>query len=121
MKPRIQVYFNSACPVCNAGITNQKKKQTTCDVDWQDVHLNSHTVKLLNADLEYVRERLHVIDIEGQTRIGYEAFITIWENTPSEHWKANISKVPVLRWILNVSYDLFAHYLYKWNRSKNHW
>ncbi len=121
MEPKIRVYFNSACPVCNAGISAQKKKPATCGVEWEDVHLDNEKVKVLNADLEFVRERLHVIDTDGNLRVGYEAFIVIWENSPRETWKAKISKLPLIRWLLNKIYNLVAWCLYKWNRAKKHW
>lgn len=120
-EPKIRVYYNSACPICNAGINSQKKKSAVCGVEWEDVHLDNEKVKDLNANLEFVRERLHVVDTSGKLRVGLEAFIAIWENSPKEQWKANFSKLPVVRWLLNIIYNGFAWCLYKWNRMLNHW
>lgn len=120
-EPKIRVFYNSACPVCDAGINSQKGKTTSCGVDWEDVHLNNEKVAELNTDLEFVRERLHVIDAQGHLRVGYEAFITIWENSPTEQWKAKLSKIWGIRWCLNQLYNVFAKALYTWNRAKNHW
>lgn len=120
-EPLIKVFFNSACPVCNAGISSQKKKMTACRVEWNDVHLNQGLVKGLEADLEFVRERLHVIDESGQLKTGYDAFITIWSHTPHEKWKAKLSSLPMINQILHITYNLFAKALYQWNRYKNHW
>ncbi|GLS26806.1 thiol-disulfide oxidoreductase DCC family protein [Marinibactrum halimedae] len=119
--PKIRVFYNSACPVCDAGISAQKKKSTVCGIEWEDVHLDNEKAKHLNADLEFVRERLHVIDTYGNLRVGYEAFIAIWENSPREQWKAKISKIPGLRWVLNKTYNIFAKLLYVWNRTLKHW
>ena len=36
-----KVYYNSACPVCNAGIKDQRKRMQDCgvnDIEWVDVH-----------------------------------------------------------------------------------
>jgi len=120
-KPLIKVFFNSACPVCNAGISSQKKKTIACKVEWKDVHLDHELVKELTADLEYVRERLHVIDESGQLKVGYDAFITLWNHSPNEKWKAKLSSLPVINQTLNIIYNIFAKLLYKWNRHKNHW
>ncbi|MDP5208473.1 DUF393 domain-containing protein [Microbulbifer sp. 2205BS26-8] len=121
MADKIRVLYNSACPVCNAGITAQKRKSTLCAVDWEDVHLDNNRVKALNLDLEFVRERLHLVDTEGRLRVGYEAFIAIWENSPGEQWKARVSRIPGLRWCLNKAYNGFARCLYFWNRALKHW
>ncbi|WP_028671652.1 thiol-disulfide oxidoreductase DCC family protein [Saccharospirillum impatiens] len=120
-EPRIRVYYNSACPVCDAGIAAQKKRATYCGIEFEDVHLDNAKVTELNTDLAAVRERLHVIDTEGNLRVGFEAFIAIWENSPSEQWKARVSKVAGLRWLLNQVYKVFARCLYLWNRALKHW
>jgi hypothetical protein len=36
-----KVYYNSACPVCNAGIKDQRQRMEACglkDIEWVDVH-----------------------------------------------------------------------------------
>ncbi|MFA0812288.1 thiol-disulfide oxidoreductase DCC family protein [Microbulbifer epialgicus] len=121
MATKIRVYYNSACPVCNAGISAQKRKSSSCEVIWEDVHLDNAKAEELNVDLELIRERLHVIDARGNLCVGYEAFIAIWENSPSERWKAKLSKIYGLRWCLNKTYNGFARCLYLWNRALKHW
>ena len=118
---KIRVYYNSACPVCEFGIEAQKLKSTVCGVEFEDVHLDKAKVAELGAELESVRERLHVIDTEGQLRVGFEAFLVIWENSPTEQWKARVGKIVGLRWLLNQGYKLFARGLYLWNRALKHW
>ena len=120
-QPKIRVFFNSACPVCNAGISAQKKKKSVCPVEWQDVHLDNELVEDLDAPLEFVRERLHVVDENGKLQVGYDAFITIWRNSPGEKWKASLSSLPLIKPLLNAAYNVFARALYRWNRSRNHW
>lgn len=119
--PTIKVFFNSACPVCDAGISSQKNKMGNCGVAWQDVHLDNDLVNDLNADLDFVRERLHVIDENGELQVGFDAFITIWRHSPKEHWKAKLSSLPLLKPLLNIVYNIFASVLYRWNKSKKHW
>ena len=118
---KIRVYYNSACPVCNYGINKQKRRMDTCDADWHDVHNDVESRKDLPSDLEFVRERLHVIDENGELKIGVDAFITLWKQTPDEHWKATIISLPVIKQLATVSYTIFARILYIWNRSLGHW
>lgn len=120
-EPTIKVYFNSACPVCNAGIESQKQKMASCPARFEDVHLDNDLAKDVDADLEFVRERLHVIDERGELQVGLDAFIAIWRNTPGEAWKARAAGLPGLRQILRVAYNLFARRLYNWNRRRRHW
>ena len=39
---KVSVYYNSACPVCNAGIGAQRRRMQSCnvDVEWIDIHRN---------------------------------------------------------------------------------
>lgn len=120
-KPEIKVFYNSACPVCKAGIEGQMDKESSCPIQWNDVHQDNQLVTEVNADLEFVRERLHVVDEKGNLQIGFNAFLAIWRNSPKETWKAKLLGLPVIKQICQVLYNLFAAALYKWNRSKKHW
>ena len=117
----MKVYYNSACPVCKAGIEGQKGKDSTCEIQWNDVHRDNTVVAEVDADLEFVRERLHVLDEDGDIHIGFDAFLAIWRNSPREKWKAAVFGLPVVRSLCRVAYNLFAAALYRWNRSRKHW
>src|SRR4030066_342975 len=50
-----KVYYNSACPVCNAGIKDQRQRMEKCgikDIEWVDVHNNPGAVSEVNSSLE---------------------------------------------------------------------
>lgn len=117
----VKVYYNSACPVCKAGIEGQMEKGSSCEIQWSDVHKDNALVSEIQAELEFVRERLHVVDESGKLHVGFDAFLAIWKNSPTEQWKARLFGLPVIRQLCRVAYNLFAAALYKWNRSKNHW
>lgn len=120
-RPEIKVYYNSACPVCKAGIESQMKKKSTCAIRWNDVHKDNSLIAEIGSALEFVRERLHVVDEEGNVRVGFDAFLVIWRNSPDEVWKSKILGLPGIRQACRVVYNSFAAALYRWNRSKNHW
>ena len=117
----MNVYYNSACPVCKAGIEGQVEKSSSCEMQWADVHANNELVAEVHADLEFVRERLHVVDEHGRLYVGFDAFLAIWKNSPTERWKARVFGLPIIRRVCGLGYNLFAAVLYKWNISKNHW
>jgi predicted DCC family thiol-disulfide oxidoreductase YuxK len=117
----INVYYNSACPVCRAGIESQKGKMEDCQVNWKDVHADNALVGEVNAELEFVRERLHVVDTNGNIKVGFDAFWEIWRHSPKEHWLAKLLGLPVVRQIGSFIYNGFALVLYRWNRAKRHW
>ena len=69
----MKVYYNSACPVCKAGIEGQMKKGASCEIQWADVHRNNELVSEVHAELESVRERLHVVDENQKLHVGFDA------------------------------------------------
>lgn len=92
-----------------------------CEVEWKDVHSDVQLVNELNSELEFVRERLHVVDEQGQIHIGFDAFLVIWQHSPHERWKARLLGLPLINPLGRIIYNLFAAWLYRWNRTKQHW
>lgn len=118
---RIKVYYNSACPVCKAGIEGQKGRTTACQVEWTDIHQDNRAVEEIGENLEYVRERLHLVDEQGIKRMGVDAFIVLWRHSPRERWKARLFSLPLVHGLAQLAYKAFARVLYRWNRATHHW
>ena len=79
-----KVYYNSACPICNAGITNQRKRMEAYglnNIKWIDVHTNPGSLSKIDASLNQVREKLYVENLNGQLNVGMDAFIYLWSQT----------------------------------------
>ena len=117
----VEVYYNSACPVCKAGISAQQGKMSACNVQWKDVHSESEARKELPVELEKVRERLHVRDKDGRWQVGIDAFIALWSKSPTQKWKARLLSLAIIRPVARLAYNVFARVLYRWNRRKGHW
>ncbi len=120
-KKPVAVYYNSACPVCKAGIEAQKGKMEACAIEWKDVHADNALVTEIGSELEFVRERLHLVDADGKVRVGFEAFLELWRNSPKERWLAAVLGLPIIRPCGRWFYNVFAAALYRWNRAKQHW
>ncbi len=118
---KLQVYFNSACPVCNAGINSQKSKTTSCDVSWNDIHVDNRLAKEADPDIDIVRKYLHVIDNTGQKHIGIEAFIQLWQHSAHEQWKAKVFTLPIVKHVAKAFYFVFANMLFRWNQMMKNW
>ena len=119
-----KVYYNSACPVCNAGVKGQRERMEACgvtDVEWIDVHSNPQAVREVGADLETVRETLHVKTADGEIARGADAFTALWSRTRGQHWLAALVRLPLLHGLSQLAYKVFARLLYRWNRWLGHW
>ncbi len=118
---KFKVFYNSACPVCNAGISSQQRKMAECPVEWLDIHTDLYARDSINTNVVLIRERLHIIDENGKLAVGMRAFEAIWRRSPNEIWKANIVSLPIIKPFSDLAYNVFARLLYKWNRWRGHW
>jgi predicted DCC family thiol-disulfide oxidoreductase YuxK len=120
---KLKVYYNSACPVCDAGIRGQKARMAGCavDVQWIDIHTQPEALQEIGARQEFVRERLHVLDEKGELRIGAEAFRALWTHTPGQGALARLTGLPLLNSLSKATYNGFAALLYAWNRLNRRW
>lgn len=120
---KVKVYFNSACPVCNAGIKGQKAKMAACQIEaeWIDIHAHPGVTDQIGAEPEFVRERLHVVNEQGEVKVGADAFAVLWSKTPGQRVLGRLVHLPVIRVIAQWAYNVFARLLYAWNKSKKRW
>jgi predicted DCC family thiol-disulfide oxidoreductase YuxK len=119
----LKVYYNSACPVCDAGIKYQRRRMEGCStqVDWIDIHRFPEALQEIGASQEFVRERLHVLDDNGQVRIGARAFQALWSRTQGQTRLASLLGLPVINKVAQWVYNIFAAMLYRWNRANRRW
>jgi predicted DCC family thiol-disulfide oxidoreductase YuxK len=117
--PDTIVYYNSACPVCDAGICYQRKQMQGSPVQFVDVHAHPEVAEELGIDLEILRERLHVRNSSGQLEVGDRAFVNLWAQSRRQRWMALVARP--FSWLTGPLYNLIARALYRWNRSRGHW
>ena len=118
---RLKVYYNSACPVCDAGIKYQQRRMPGEKVEWIDIHRYPQALHEIGASQEFVRERLHLLDADGQLRIGADAFRALWSRTPGQTTLAGALGLPIIGTIARWGYNAFAAALYAWNRRRGRW
>ena len=124
-RPVLTVWYNTRCPVCNAGIDWQNnrlvKAARSGAIVFRDINLEPGALADLGADIEDVRRRLHGVDATGQAYIGADCAIEIWLRTPGDAWLGKALGARLVRPVTRVAYDRFADLLYWWNRRKGHW
>lgn len=123
--PEFTVWYNTRCPVCNAGIYNQQRKLMALvkqgRVVFRDINFEPDALMQFGASLEDIRRRLHATDAQGRLVTGADVMVALWRITPGQRWLAvvlgNAGLLPVTRFC----YDRFADVLYAWNRRRGHW
>jgi predicted DCC family thiol-disulfide oxidoreductase YuxK len=124
-KPRLTVWYNTHCPVCDAGIRRQRGKLITAVqaglIEFRDINLEPEALATHGASLEDIRRRLHATDDAGRLLVGADVAIAVWRLTPGEEWLAALAGNPLLRPVTRFVYDRFADLLYARNRRKGRW
>ena len=122
---RLVVWYNTRCPVCNAGIDRQRNRLIAAveagTIAFRDINLEPQALATHGASLEDIRRRLHATDESGRLLVGADVAIAIWQLTPGERWLAALTGNAVMRPVTRFVYDRFADLLYAWNRRKGHW
>jgi predicted DCC family thiol-disulfide oxidoreductase YuxK len=123
--PQLTVWYNTRCPVCDAGINRQRNKLLALvkagAIAFRDINVEPDALAKYGASIEDVRRRLHATDEAGHLIVGADVAIAIWRLTPGERWIAALLGNPITRPITRFAYDRFADGLYAWNRRKGHW
>jgi predicted DCC family thiol-disulfide oxidoreductase YuxK len=125
MAAALIVYYNTKCPVCNAGIDWQRSRLVAAAragvIEFRDINLEPDALARFGAGLEDVRRRLHAVDADGRLHAGADCAIAVWRATPGDVWLGRLVGLPVIRPVARLFYDRFADLLYAWNRRNGHW
>ena len=123
--PQLTVWYNTRCPVCDAGIGWQRNKLLALvrsgRVAFKDINDEPEALAAHGAAVDDVRRRLHAADEEGRLIVGADVALLLWKLTPGEGWLATLLGNSVIRPVTRFGYDRFADLLFTWNKRKGHW
>jgi predicted DCC family thiol-disulfide oxidoreductase YuxK len=122
---RLVIWYNTRCPVCDAGINRQRNKLIAAveagEIAFHDINLQPDALAPHGVSVDDVRRRLHATDAAGRLLVGADVAIAVWRLTSGERWLAAVLGHPLLRPVTRLAYDRFADLLYAWNRHRGHW
>ncbi|UVK41132.1 DUF393 domain-containing protein [Mesorhizobium sp. AR10] len=121
----LTVWYNTRCPVCDAGISRQKRRLIDAikagRIEFRDINGEPAALARYNVSLADIRRRLHATDADGKLLIGADVAVAVWRATPGEGWLASLFGNPIALPLTRLAYDRFADLLYAWNRRKGRW
>jgi predicted DCC family thiol-disulfide oxidoreductase YuxK len=122
---RLVVWYNTRCPVCDAGIDWQRNKLLAAvragHISFKDINKEPNALASYGASLDDVRRRLHATNESGPLIVGADVMVAIWRMTSGEGWLASLFGNPVILPVTRFTYDRFADMLFAWNKWKGHW
>lgn len=121
-KPELTVFYNTSCPVCDAGINMQKNKLVQAVkagiIEFRDINLEPGALARFGSSVDDVRRRLHALDPGGELLIGADVAVAIWRRRPGQNWLARLTGNKLILPFSRFVYDRFADVLFAWNRRK---
>jgi DCC1-like thiol-disulfide oxidoreductase len=92
MSPQLTVWYNTKCPVCNAGIDWRHSRLVRAAragvIEFRDINLELDALSRFGAGIEDVRRRLHAVDADGRLHVGADCAIAIWRISGSPGYSA---------------------------------
>src|SRR3954453_15132982 len=98
---RLVVWYNTRCPVCDAGIDWQRNKLLSAvragEISFRDINEAPDALASFGVSLDDIRRRLHATDETGRLIVGADVAIAMWQGTPGEGGLGSLfGKPPVL-------------------------
>lgn len=122
---RLTVWYNTRCPVCDAGIDWQRNKLLAAvragRIAFKDINEQPDALASYGASLDDIRRRLHATDEAGRLIVGADVAVAMWRLTPGQGWLASLFGNPVVLPVTRFVYDRFADVLFAWNKWMGHW
>jgi predicted DCC family thiol-disulfide oxidoreductase YuxK len=124
-RPALTIWYNTKCPVCDAGIDRQRNKLVSAvkaaTIEFRDINVEPQALAAFGVDVDDVRRRLHAVDERGRLIVGADVALAAWRRTPGEGWLAAILGAPGVIHATRFGYDRFADLLWLWNKRSGRW
>ena len=121
----LTVWYNTRCPVCDAGIDWQRNRLLAAvragAVEFRDINEEPDALARYGATLDDIRRRLHATDEAGRLIVGADVVVALWRVTPGEGWLAPLFGNRVTLPVTRFFYDRFADLLFAWNKREGRW
>lgn len=108
------IFFDGLCQLCSREIDAFQALVRDGSLAYVDISLPEFDHTAYGVDPVAVNKHMHVRDEKtGRMLIGVDALTGMWECVPGFRWLAWLARLPVLRQLSDVGYEVFA-----WVRPK---
>lgn len=116
VQPHI-VFYDDACPLCDAEIEHYKKIEEVHKISWLGIHSRWDEIEHYGLSKETLLRRIHAVRSNGEVISGAEAFVLIWKSLRYYHWLGRAVSACRLVPMLDYFYKYFAEWRYKKNQQ----
>lgn len=105
----LEFLYDGQCPMCRHDVARLGRRDRQGRLRFVDVNGPGFDPNAYGTDREALLARLHGRRADGVMVSGAEVFRLALGATGLEHW-ATLSRLPVLRWLTDQGYELFARH-----------
>ena len=103
----LTVFFDGSCPICSKEINIYKTRAGADELSWVDVSDEEIPIPIQTRSREELMARFHVLSSSGELVSGGAAFAELWASLPAFKIFGKFFKLPILRFLIDVGYDMF--------------
>ena len=103
----LTIFFDGSCPICSKEINFYKMRAGADELSWVDVSDEEIPIPIQTRSREELMARFHVLSSSGELVSGGAAFAELWASLPAFKIFGKIFKLPILRYLIDVGYDIF--------------
>ena len=103
----LTVFFDGSCPICSKEINFYKMRAGAENLSWVDVSDEEIPIPIQNRSRKELMARFHVLSSSGELVSGGAAFAELWASLPAFKIFGKFFKLPVLRFLIDICYDIF--------------
>ena len=111
MKPII--FFDGGCPLCKREIAHYQRIDKRKAIQWIDISQPSAELDDYGISQRDAMEKIHGVNAQGQTLVGANTFVMMWQQLPYYRHLGNAIHYTGLTSPLNKIYDRFARWRFK--------
>lgn len=117
------VCYNSACPVCRAGMERYQRiaaaSARPLPLGWRDINVAPELFRHHGISFDMAMRRLYAFDGERMLR-GIDVIVAIWRRLPGwRRWLGALAGFPPVRPFAWFAYEMLVSYpVYRWSRAR---
>lgn len=109
MKPSLTLYFDGGCPLCLMEIEELRKLSQDGRLAFVDANAEDFAASYPHIDRRAALAKLHGETDDGRMLYGLDVTVAAWSAVGKHRW-LRILRWPVLRYMADAGYWLFARY-----------
>lgn len=117
----LEIMYDTECPLCDMEMSRYCRDARRAGIEWRfhDVADRPDLMSRYRLDTQTARKRVYVLKDDGRMISGIQAIALIWSSLPGWHRLARIVRLPVIRSVADVGYDLvLAPLIWRWNQRR---